>query len=154
MQAPSRRRRGRNERTYGASSRSGWCPHRCLMWDWCQMWPVKPKPHLAFNLEGDWWTWRQYCATFNSCLGCLLRPLPCRQPFFWQPFPRPCLPGHLQTFPQFKFTLHFVLGLLSKRQHNGWCCICKHFAILWGQRRGMSSSTRACVGFRRRLHIL
>lgn len=61
MWALPRHWRGRNEHTYGASSWSGWCPHRRLMWDWCQMWPVKPKPHLAFNLEGDWWTWRRFC---------------------------------------------------------------------------------------------
>lgn len=56
------------------SSQYGWCPHRSVMWDWCQIGPVKPEPHLAFNLQGDWWTWRQCCRAINSRLRLPPRP--------------------------------------------------------------------------------
>lgn len=109
MRAPSRRRRGRNECTYGASSHSGWCPHCCLMWDWSQVWLVKPKPHLAFNLDGDWWTWRRYCSVFSSCLGC--PPPPFTEPAL---FGKPSLILASQdAFNFLRVQVHFALRPLS-----------------------------------------
>lgn len=120
--------------------------HPCDLGDvliavWCQMWPVKPKPHLAFNLKGDWQTWRRYCGAFNSCLGCLFRPLS-----------RRCLAA-----------LHFVLAsqdasklsqsssslYTSSLARNVSITITTDvFVKALGQTLGISFSARTRVGFR------
>lgn len=107
---------------------------------WCQMWLVKPKPHLAFNLKGDWQTWRRYCGAFNSCLGCL----------FW-PLSRRCLAA-----------LHFVLASQdASKMSQSSSSLCTSslarnvsititadvFVKALGQTLGISFSARTCVGF-------